>query len=100
MTRSLIILKAILRTSLVVQWLRIHLPIQGTQVQSPVWEDSTCHRATKTEPQLLSWRARAHTPRQENPPDEKPATAAREQGPLVTTRESLCTAVKTQHDQK
>ena len=25
-------------TSLVVQWLRIHLPMQGTQVQSLVWE--------------------------------------------------------------
>ena len=34
-------------TSLVVQWMRIHLPIQGTQVQSLVQEDSTCHGATK-----------------------------------------------------
>ena len=29
-------------TSLVVQWLRIHLPMQGTWVQSLVWEDPTC----------------------------------------------------------
>ena len=29
-------------TSLVVQWLRICLPMQGTRVQSLVWEDSTC----------------------------------------------------------
>ena len=34
-------------TSLVVQWLRIHLPMQGTQVRSMVWEDPTCQRATK-----------------------------------------------------
>ena len=34
-------------TSLVVQWLRIHLPVQGTQVQSLVREDPTCHRAAK-----------------------------------------------------
>ena len=27
-----------------VQWLRIYLPMQGTQVQSPVQEDSTCSR--------------------------------------------------------
>ena len=27
------------RTSLVVQWLRIHLPMQGTQVQSLVREE-------------------------------------------------------------
>ena len=36
-----------LSLSLVVQWLRIHLPVQGTQIQSLVWKDPTCHRATK-----------------------------------------------------
>ena len=35
------------RTSLVVQWLRIHLPMQGTQVRALVREDLTCHGATK-----------------------------------------------------
>ena len=35
--------------SLVVQWLRIHLPMQGTQVLSLVQEDLTCHGATKLE---------------------------------------------------
>ena len=34
-------------TSLVVQWLKIHLLMQGIWVQSLVWEDSTCLRATK-----------------------------------------------------
>ena len=34
------------RTSLVVQWLRIHLPMQRTQVRSLVQEDPTCHGAT------------------------------------------------------
>ena len=34
-------------TSLVVQWLRICLPMQGTQVWSLVWEDPTCCGATK-----------------------------------------------------
>ena len=34
-------------TSLVVQWLRVHLPMQGTRAWSLVREDSTCHRATK-----------------------------------------------------
>ena len=33
--------------SLVVQWLRIRLPMQGTQVRALVWEDPTCHGATK-----------------------------------------------------
>ena len=35
------------RTSLVAQWLRIRLPVQGTWVQAPVWEDPTCCRAAK-----------------------------------------------------
>ena len=34
-------------TSLVVQWLRTHLPMQGTWVQALVWEDPTCCGATK-----------------------------------------------------
>ena len=34
-------------TCLVAQWLRTHLPRQGTWVQSLVWEDPTCRRATK-----------------------------------------------------
>ena len=39
-------------TSLVAQWLRIHLPMQGTQVQCLVQEDPTCLCATTTEPGL------------------------------------------------
>ena len=35
------------RTSLVAQWLRIRLPMQGTRVRALVWEDPTCHGATK-----------------------------------------------------
>ena len=34
-------------TSLVAQWLRICLPMQGTQFRALVWEDPTCHRTTK-----------------------------------------------------
>ena len=33
--------------SLVAQWLRIRLPMQGTWVRALVWEDSTCRGATK-----------------------------------------------------
>ncbi|KAJ8782722.1 hypothetical protein J1605_009921 [Eschrichtius robustus] len=33
--------------SLVAQWLRIRLPMQGTRVRALVWEDPTCHGATK-----------------------------------------------------
>ena len=34
-------------TYLVVQWLRIRLPMQQTRVRSLVREDPTCHGATK-----------------------------------------------------
>ena len=37
----------LIRTSLVVQWIRICLPMQGTPGQSLVWEDSTRCGATK-----------------------------------------------------
>ena len=40
-------LKTLLRASLVVQWLRIRLPMQGTWVQALVWEDPTRCGATK-----------------------------------------------------
>ena len=35
------------RASLVAQWLRIHLPMQGTRVRALVWEDPTCRGATR-----------------------------------------------------
>ena len=34
-------------TSLVAQWLRIHLPMQGTRAQALVGEDPTCCGAAK-----------------------------------------------------
>ena len=35
-----------LRASLVAQWLRVCLPVQGTRVRALVWEDPTCCGAT------------------------------------------------------
>ena len=35
------------RTSLVIQWLRIQLPMQEKWIQYLVWEDPTCCRTTK-----------------------------------------------------
>ena len=52
-------LKNIYRASFMVQWLRICLPMQGTQAWSLVWEDSTCHRATKP----VDWNHWARTPK-------------------------------------
>ena len=36
-----------IRASLVAQWLRICLPMQGTLVRALVWEDPTCRGATR-----------------------------------------------------
>ena len=73
------------RTSLVAQWLRIRLPVQGTRVRALVREDTTCRgahvpqlqtlRSRDCEPQLLSPRAtttEAHVPRACAPKQEKP----------------------------
>ena len=49
-------IRACHRTSLVAQWIKTHLPGQGTQVRSLVWEDPTCFGITNpcTEPTLQS----------------------------------------------
>ena len=39
--KEILLIKRLLWTSLVVQWVRIHLPLQGTQVQSLLQEDSS-----------------------------------------------------------
>ena len=44
--------------SLVVQWLRVLMSMQGTRVPSPVWEDPKCCRA----PEPVRHNYRAHAP--------------------------------------
>ena len=96
------------RTFLVVQWIRTHLPRQGIQVRSLVWEDSTCCRAAKPvchsywahlqqllkpvrlEPEL---RKRSHC-------SETPAYHQQRVLPVDTTRESPCKAMKARCNQK
>ena len=45
--RMAIIKKSRNRASLVAQWFRIRLPMQGTRVRALVWEDPTCRGATR-----------------------------------------------------
>ena len=40
-------IKTKIGTSLVAQWFRIRLPMQGTRVRALAWEDPTCCGATK-----------------------------------------------------
>ena len=68
----------ILGPCLVVYWIRVHLPMQGTWVQSLVQEDPTCRGATK-------------------PMHLEPVLHKR--SPHTTTRESPHAATKTQHYQ-
>ena len=53
-----ILRRGLLRTSLLVQWIRIRLPMQATQVQSLVQEDSICNGAMKP----VSHNYEAHVP--------------------------------------
>ena len=44
--RNILVKKTQGGASLVAQWLRVCLPMQGTRVRALVWEDPTCHGAT------------------------------------------------------
>ena len=62
------------------EWIRISLPVQGTQVQSLVQEDPTCRAATKpmpatTEPKLCS---RAQELQLLSPHAQSPCSTARD----------------------
>ena len=84
----------------VVQWLRIHLPRQGTWLRFPVWGDPTCQGATEFMHQTTevhSLEPTLHT--REATAMRRPHTATQEQPLLTTTRESPCAAMKTQSSQ-
>ena len=56
-------------TSLVAQWLRVCMPIQGTRIRALVWVDPTCHGATGPVSHNYWTRTpRAGAPQQEKPP--------------------------------
>ena len=103
-------------TSLVVQSIRIHLPMQGTRVRSLGGEDPTCCRATKPVPQPPSPCSRARRPQPPSPSSrarrpqhrvhargpgghntesklegpEATTTKSKLEGPEATTTESVC----------
>ena len=71
------------RASLVAQWLRIRLPMQGTRVRALIWEDPTCHGATKPVRHNY-WNLCAQSPCSVT----REATAMR--SPRTTTKNSPC----------
>ena len=77
--------------SLVVQWLGIHSPVQGTRALSLIWEDPACRRATK--PLRHDYWASAAEPRAATAEARMPgAWAPREKPPPwdPRTQSSLC----------
>ena len=81
-----------------VQWIRICLPVQGTQVQSLAWEDSTCRGAPKPERHnywagvlklLKPACPRVCALQQETPPQWNPRTLQLERSPR-TARKTQC----------
>ena len=67
------------QASLVVQWARIHLPMQGTRLRSPVQKDHTCHMpgalsqcSTSTKPTCPT--PEADAPRERAPHQERACT--------------------------
>ena len=108
-------------TSLGAQWLRICLPMQGTQVQSLVREDPTCREATNPvchnywacalEPTSHNyWACMPQLPKpaclepvlcnKRSHRNEKPTHRNEEQPLLAAARDSPRAATKTQHSQK
>ena len=95
------------RVSLVAQWLRICLPMQGTRVRALIQEDPTCRGATKPvlnlcsracEPQLLSLCSTARKPQLLSPrATTTEARAPRAHAPQqreATAMRSPCTTMK------
>ena len=96
-----------LEMPLVVQWMGVHLSMQGTQVWSlaqkgpPATEQLSSCTAT-TEPASGSywdWAPRAHALQQEATA-VRPCTSTREQPHLPQPEKSQCAAMKTQRNQK
>ena len=78
------------QTFLVVQWLRIRPPKQGTQVRFPVWKDSTCLGTAKPLSRKYWAHKRSHG-------DEKPAHHNQKGAPDAATREPSCSSDELVH---
>ena len=87
--------------SLVVRCLRIHLPIQGTQVPFLVREGPICRGQLSPVSQLLSPCSRHHAPQQETPPQWDAHTQQLESSLCsLQLEKSCCTVLRIQLIQK
>ena len=87
------------RASLVAQWLRICLLMQGTRVRALVWKDPTCRRATGPVSHNY-WATITEPARLEPVLRNKRGHDSERPAPLATIRESPRTETKTQHSHK
>ena len=90
-------MKCLAQTFLVVQQLGVCLPMQGTWVQSLVFEDSTC---CGNQPLLRDFWARARAPQKEKPRQQKAHEPQPEISPHLPQLGKARTATKIQHSQK
>ena len=86
--------------SLVAQWLRICLLMQGTRLRALVWEGPTCRGATRPVSHNYGACASGACAPKRGRDSERPVHRDEEWPPLATTRESPRTETKTQHSQK
>ena len=96
-------------TSQVVQWLRVHLPMQGTWTRALVWEYPTCHgqlrSCTTASERVCDDCGRPHilepcAPEREATAASSPSPATREEPQRAAAGDSSCAATKTWHSQK
>ena len=85
------------RASVVGQWLRIHLPTQGTRVWSKVQENPKCHNRAHM-PQLLEPVIESLCSATEKPQQWETHTQ-QWQAPAAATTQSPHAATETQHSQ-
>ena len=97
-------LKINCRASLVAQWLRVRLPMQGTRVRALVWEDPTCRGTTgPVSHNCWACASGACALQQEKPPQWEACALQRRVAPASHNTEKACcprAATKTQHSQK
>ena len=84
-------------TSLVVQRLGVHLPMQGIWVRSLVREDSTCHGAIHPAATTIEPYAPQEEKKKKYHCNEKPELLKEDELSLTKTKESLRVTVKTKH---
>ena len=87
--------------SLVAQWLRVCLPMQGTRVRALVWEDPTCRGAAGlVSRNYWAWASVASAPQQERPRQWKARAPPWRVAPACRNWRKPSHEPKTQHSQK